>query len=411
MTKRLLILGAGTAGTIMANRLVASLDPKEWTVTAVDRDDLHIYQPGLLFIPFGIYEPHSIVRPRMSFLAPEVERVMGEVEQVDPDTKRVVLKDETVLEYDILIVATGSRVGYESLPGLTGAGWRESATDFYSMEGAITARDKMEQLKGGRLVVHLHDMPIKCPVAPLEYTFLADAYLSERGRRGDVSVTFVTPLDGAFTKPAASRMLGSMLANRGIEVVTDFGAERVDGENKKLVSYDGREVEYDLLITTPLHRGDAAIDRSGLGDDLGFLPTDKHTLATKHLEDVFAVGDCTDLPTSKAGSVAHFQAEVLADNVLRHIEGRSLEPGFDGHANCFIETGHNKAVLIDFNYTTEPLPGRFPMPGIGPFTLLEESHVNHWGKLGFRWMYWSQLLAGKDLPIDHRMLMAGKWSA
>lgn len=410
MTKRLLILGAGTAGTIMANRLVRSL-PKEWTVTAVDRDDLHIYQPGLLFVPFGVYEPHSIVRPRMSFLAPEVERVLGEVARVDPDARSVVLEDGTVIHWDVLVVATGARVAYESLPGLTGAGWQDTATDFYSLAGAITARDQLEALEGGRLVVHLHDLPIKCPVAPLEFAFLAEAYLTERGRRDDVSVTFVTPLDGAFTKPAASRMLGAMLSDRGIEVVTDFGAERVDGENGRLVSYDGREVGYDLLVTTPLHRGDAAIDRSGLGDDLGFLPTDKHTLASRDLEDVFALGDCTDVPTSKAGSVAHFQAEVLAANVLRHIEGRSLDPGFDGHANCFVETGHNKAILIDFNYETEPLPGRYPLPGIGPFTLLEESHVNHWGKLGFRWAYWSQLLAGKDLPIDHRMLMAGKWSA
>lgn len=410
MPKRLLILGAGTAGTILANRLVRAL-PRDWQVTAVDRDDDHLYQPGLLFVPFGIYGPDALTRPRMAQLAPEVQRVLGEVDRIDPDAKRVHLRDGAELEWDVLVVATGARVATDALPGLTGPGWRDTATDFYSLDGAIAARDGMERLRSGRLVVHLHELPIKCPVAPMEFAFLADAFLSKRGLRGDVSVTFVTPLDGAFTKPTASRALGGMLADRGIELVTDFAAERVDGAAQQLVAYDGRTLPYDLLVTTPLNRGDRAIEVSGLGDDLGYFPIDKRALASRALPDVFALGDCTDAPTSKAGSVAHFQAEVLVDNVLRHIQGRTVLPAFDGHANCFIETGHEKAILIDFNYDTEPLPGRFPLPGVGPFTLLEESYMNHWGKLGFRWVYWSQLLQGKDLPMDHRMLLAGKWSA
>ena len=138
------------------------------------------------------------------------------------------------------------------------------------------------------------------------------------------------------------------------------------------------------------------------------MPTDKHTLAARGLDRVFVIGDATDLPASKAGAVAHFQSDVLVDNLLRAIAGRPLVPEFDGHANCFIETGHGKAMLIDFNYTTEPLPGKFPLPGLGPFTLLGESEVNHWGKLAFKWIYWNLLLAGKELPLDHRMLLAGK---
>jgi sulfide:quinone oxidoreductase len=372
---------------------------------------VHVYQPGLLFIPFGIYEPHDIVKPRMAQLAPEVGRVLGEAEVVDPDGKQVTLTDGRVLDWDLLIVATGARVAVEALSGLTGAGWRETQTDFYSLDGSVAARDGLEKLDQGRLVVHLHELPIKCPVAPLEFALLAEAYLTNRGVRDDVQVTFVTPLDAAFTKPVAARHIGDLLSRRGIDVVTDFAADRVDGESRQLVSFDGRTVDFDLLVTTPLHKGDPAVGASGLGDDLDFLPTDRHTLQSRAHEDIFALGDGTDLPTSKAGSVAHFQAEVLVDNILRHIEHRALLPGFDGHANCFVETGHGKALLLDFNYETEPLPGRFPLPGIGPFTLLEESYANHWGKLGFKWVYWSQLLAGKDLPLDHRMVMAGKWSA
>lgn len=174
--------------------------------------------------------------------------------------------------------------------------------------------------------------------------------------------------------------------------------------------YDGREVGYDLLVTVPPNSGADVISRSGMGDDGGWLPTDKHTLRSRDWEGVFAIGDATDLPASKAGSVAHFQSEVLLDNVLRFLSGRELLPAFDGHANCFIETGYDKALMIDFNYTTEPLPGRFPLPGLGPFSLLEESSANHWGKLAFRWLYWNVLLEGRELPLDHRMLMAGKWS-
>ncbi len=410
MSKQVLILGAGTAGTTLANRL-ARAAPRGWKIAIVDRDDVHIYQPGLLFIPFGIYQPNEIVRPRMDFLDPSVERVLGEVHEIDLDGRSVALADGRALRWDLLVVATGARPAYEALPGLTGVGWHTTQTDFYSIDGALAARDALGRMRGGRLVVHLHDLPITCPVAPLEFAFLAEAALSARGLRSDVEITFVTPLDAAFTKPVAARVLGGMLAARGIDVVTDFGAERVDGARRQLISYDGRTVDYDLLVSTPVHQGDAAVGRSGMGDELGFLPIDPRTLQSKLHPDVFALGDGTNAPTSKAGSVAHFQSEVLTDNVLRHMDGRALLAGFDGHAQCFVETGHDKALLIDFSYDVEPLPGRYPLPGVGPFTLLEESHANHWGKLGFKWVYWSQLLRGKDLPVPHGLDLAGKWSA
>ena len=205
-------------------------------------------------------------------------------------------------------------------------------------------------------------------------------------------------------------MLGNLLASRGIGVVGDFNVAEVDGEKRVMKAYDGREVPYDLLVTVPLHGGADVIVRSEMGDAGGWVPTDRHTLLSQQHPDVFVIGDATDLPASKAGAVAHFQSEVLFDNILRHIAGRELSPAFDGHTNCFIETGHGKAMLIDFNYATEPLPGRYPLPGIGPFTLLEESATNHWGKLAFKWVYWNVLLEGKELPLDHRMAMAGKWS-
>jgi sulfide:quinone oxidoreductase len=407
--KRIVILGAGTGGTMMANKLVRALPDDAWRVTVIDRDDVHLYQPGLLFLPFGQYRTEDLVKRRKNLLDARVELRLGEIDRVDPAARTVAMAGGQRVTYDVLIVATGSRILPEQTPGLTGAGWKDTASDFYTLEGALALRSALERFRGGRLVVNVVEMPIKCPVAPLEFLFLAEAYFTQRGLRDKVELAYATPLEGAFTKPRASAAFGDMLSRRGIQVLGDFSASEVDGGKRVLKSYDGRETNYDLLVTIPLHGGAETITRSGLGDAGGWIDVDKHTLQSATMPEVFALGDATSLPASKAGAVAHFQSEVLFDNVLRFIGGQPLLPAFDGHANCFIETGYGKAMLIDFNYETEPLPGRFPLPGVGPFTLLEESATNHWGKLAFKWVYWNVLLEGKELPLDHRMLMAGKW--
>jgi len=409
--KRIVILGAGTGGTMMANRLVRALPEDGWRITVIDRDDLHVYQPGLLFLPFGQYRSDEIVRRRANLLDPRVELRLGEIDRVAPTENTVTMVGGTRLPYDVLVVATGSRILPEETPGLTQAGWKDTAFDFYTLEGALALRDALDRFKGGRLVVNVVEMPIKCPVAPLEFLFLAEAFFTQRGMRDKVEIVYATPLEGAFTKPRASAAFGDMLTQRRIEVLGDFALANVDGTKRVLQAYDGRETGYDLLVTIPLHGGSEVVTKSGMGDAGGWLAVDKHTLQSPTFANVFALGDATNLPSSKAGAVAHFQSEVLIENVLRFVGGRELLPDFDGHANCFIETGYGKAMLIDFNYETEPLPGRFPLPGVGPFTLLEESATNHWGKLAFKWIYWNVLLEGKDLPLDHRMLLAGKRSA
>jgi sulfide:quinone oxidoreductase len=408
--KRIVILGAGTAGTMMANRLVKRLPDDAWKITVVDRDDLHVYQPGLLFLPFGTYKREDTLKSRKSLLDPRVELRHAEIDRIVPDGNAVHLVGGDALKYDVLIIATGSRIQPDQTPGLTGEGWKKTAFDFYTLEGALALRDALASWKGGRLVLNVAEMPIKCPVAPLEFLFLADWFFTERGIRDKVEIVYATPLEGAFTKPRASAALGDMLGKRRIGVIGDFAVSEVDGKKGVIKAYDGRETNYDLLVSIPLHGGAETIKKSQMGDGSGWVPTDKHTLQTKAHANVFALGDATDLPSSKAGAVAHFQAEVLTENVLAFVDGKELPERFDGHANCFIETGFGKAMLIDFNYETEPLPGRFPLPGLGPFTLLEESAANHWGKLGFKWVYWNLLLAGKDLPLDHRMVMAGKWA-
>ncbi|MCA9624075.1 MAG: NAD(P)/FAD-dependent oxidoreductase, partial [Myxococcales bacterium] len=330
--KNLVVLGAGTAGTMMANKLAERLDA-DWAITVVDRDDVHLYQPGLLFLPFGEYSETEIVKARSPFFPSRVKLDLSGITKVEADAKKVHLGSGETLSYDVLILATGSRLVPEQTEGLTGVGWHETAFDFYTLEGAMKLRQALDGFKEGRLLVNFVDLPIKCPVAPLEFVFLADAFFTRRGLRDRVDITYVTPLDAAFTKPRASQAFGSMMEQRNIALETSFAIEAVDGQKRVLRGYGDRELPYDLLVTVPLHSGSEAIVDSGLGDELGFVPTDKHTLQTEAYPEVFAIGDATNLPASKAGSVAHFQAEVLIENVMRFIDGRELDEGFDGHAN------------------------------------------------------------------------------
>lgn len=397
MNKKLLILGAGTSGTIMANLLRKRLARKEWDITVIDRHDHHLYQPGLLFLPFGIYKESQIIRPTAKFIPRGVEFVREEIAKILPGENRVECKSGSSHSFDIMILATGCRIAPEETPGMLDSGWQKDVFDFYTLDGAKKLRDHLAAWKGGRLVVHVNEMPIKCPVAPLEFCFLADSHFHQRGMRSAVEITYVTPLSGAFTKPEASKTLGHLLSDKRINLVTDFSAERIDSLNRKLICYDGREVSYDVLVTTPTNMGDEVVRRSSMGDDLDFVATHKHTLQSLKYPNVFVIGDATNLPASKAGSVAHFEAETLADNVMLFTRGKPLKEEFDGHSNCFIESGFGKALLIDFNYEFDPHAGGFPF-WFGPMALLKESRLNHFGKLAFRWIYWNFLLPARWIP-------------
>ena len=408
--KTFLILGAGTGGTMVANKMSAALDPQEWRIIVVDKDENHYYQPGFLFIPFGIYSPSDVVKPKRNFLPPTVEMIFGDIELIEPDQNRVKLSNNRSINYDYLVVATGSYIRPEQMPGLVdGGGWRKNIFDFYTPDGAAALARFFKFWKGGRMVLNVAEMPIKCPVAPLEFLFLADWFFKERGIREKVDITFVTPLPGAFTKPRASAVLGNMLEDRGIKLETEYSIMEVDNAKQVIRSYDEREIPYDLFITIPTNMGAEVIGASGMGDELNFVPVNKNTMQSVKWENVWLIGDASNAPASKAGSVAHFMLDVVVENILRHMEGLEPLPKFDGHANCFIESGNEKGVLIDFNYDVEPLPGMFPLPGFGPFSLLKESPANHWGKMMFKWIYWNVLLKGGEMPFESQMSMAGKW--
>ncbi len=406
--KKLVILGAGTAGTIMLNKLHGTLDKSEWQITIVDQYETHYYQPGFLFIPFGIYSRRDVIKPKRDFFPVGTNVVRSKIERIEPESNRVILEGGATLPYDYLIIATGAQIHPDETEGMRDGLWHKSVFDFYTIEGACALAEFFKHWEGGRLVINITEMPIKCPVAPLEFAFLADWYFTERGMRDKVDIHFVTPLPGAFTKPRASSILGDFLEKKNIRLTSEFAIARVDVENKTVVSWDETEIPFDVLVTIPTNKGDDMIERSGMGDELNFVPTDKETLMAEGFDNIFVIGDATNLPSSKAGSVAHFQSEILFENFLSVVEGRKPVERFDGHANCFIESGFGKGILIDFNYDTEPLPGKFPLPGVGPFSLLEETKMNHYGKIMFRWMYWNFLLKGLELPVESNMTMAGK---
>ncbi len=406
--KNLLILGGGTAGSMAANKLRKKLPKADWNITVIDADDNHRYQPGFLFLPFGTYQPQQVTKSRRAQLRKDIPLAYGEIEAVQADENKVVLTDGREFAYDVLIVATGVTPRPDQTDGMLGDEWGNSIHEFYTYEGSVKLAKKLQDWQGGRLVINIVEMPIKCPVAPLEFAFLADSFFRSKGMRDKVEMTYVTPLPAAFTKPIAAQAFGDTLDTKGISVEPDYMLMEVNQEEKALVSYDEREVPFDLLVTVPLNMGADFIARSGLGNELNLVPVDKFTQQAKAYDNIFALGDANDIPASKAGSVAHFEIDIFAENFMQYIAGQPMTHRFDGHANCFIETGDSKAMLIDFNYDTEPLPGKYPVAGIGPMSLLKPTRLNHMGKLAFKWMYWNVLIPGRPMPVPALMSMSGK---
>jgi len=407
--KNLVILGAGTAGTMMANHLHHELKQPDWQISIIDERKGHHYQPGYLFLPFDIYAPEDIVKTIEEFIPKDVNLIRKKISQILPTENKILLEGNDELAYDVLIIATGAKIAPEETEGMKGSEWQKSVFDFYTFEGALALRNKLRDWQGGKLVVHITEMPIKCPVAPLEFAFLADSFFKHKHMRDKVEITYVTPLSGAFTKPKATEALEHLLREKHIKIESDFAIEHVDNEKKEIIDYAGRAIPFDILVTVPTNKGDELIERSGMGDDLNYVFTNKATLQSRDYTNIFILGDASNLPASKAGSVAHFEAEILTENILLFLKGQPLKEKFDGHANCFIETGNSRALLIDFNYTHEPVEGSFPFAGFGPLQLLKESRMNHMGKLAFRWIYWNVLLKGTHIPfVSATMSESGK---
>ena len=404
--KKIVILGSGAGGTMVANNLRKKLSPKQWDITIIDKDEIHHYQPGWLFIPFNVYTPGDCQKPKREFIPEGVNFVMDEVVGLDKSSRTVEGK-KGKYDYDWLVIASGCTIVPEEVEGMQ-ADYYNNIHDFYTLEGAVRLRDKMKYFNKGRVVVNIAELPYKCPVAPLEFIFMADWFFDVKGARKDVEIELVTPMAGAFSKPIASSILGEIAMRKNIKVSPNFDIAKVNPEEKTIESHKGEKVDYDLLVAIPPNFGANFLEGSGLEDPLRFVETDNFTLKAKNADNIYVIGDATNVPASKAGAVAHYESETVVDNIIFEIDGQPAKGTFDGHATCFICSGYEKAFLIDFNYEYEPLPGKFPFPGIGPFSLLGDSYLNYWGKMMFKWVYWNMMLKGVELPLEDQLTMAGK---
>jgi sulfide:quinone oxidoreductase len=397
--KRLLILGAGTAGTLMANRLRKRLRPEEWTITIADKDATQYYQPGFLFMPFGIYSPRDVIKPKRHFIPLGVDYLQAEIDRVEAENNRVLLGSGERVNYDVLIVATGVKIAPEQTEGMLGSDWGARAFDFYTFQGASALHHALRAWKGGRLVVHVTQMPITCPVAPLEFAFLADSWLIDRRLRDKTELVYVTPQSHAFTSPIAAEVLGHLVEKKRIKLVTNFQIGRVDNELHKIVSWDGREAGYDLLVTVPTNTGDVAMGRSGLADQRNFVVTNHQTLQSKEHPNIFVLGDATNLPSAKSSYMAHFQSEILSKNIVCYITGQPLELLPEVGADCFGES-QAMAFACNSDQELETVEGKYLRSVLGPLSRYSQRDFRN---LALQWIYgasWPEARRCRELALS-----------
>ena len=383
--ERVLILGGGVGGTIVANQLARKLrrqiDDEEVQVTVVDQLGNHVYQPGFMYIAMGHEQEQKLSRPERSLLDARVKLVVDEVTRVDPETRTVTLAGGQALVYDQLVLATGSRIAPEEI-----AHFDTEAHHFYTAEAARNLRLALDAFKGGSIVVGIAGLPYKCPPAPLEVTFLIEAELRERGLRDKSQIHFCSPIGRAFTIETVSEMATPVLEEKGIELHTFFNVEAIDPVRKVVRSLEGEELHYDLLVLVPPHHGAQFLIDSGLAPAPGgWLPTDHHTLTVGGRPNVYALGDATDLPLSKAGSTAHYEAPIVADRIEAWATFKPLDDkhgSYSGRVMCFFEIGDGKGTLLRFDYDHPPRP---PKP----------NRLWHLGKMLFNKTYWQIVPRGR----------------
>lgn len=370
MASEIVILGGGVGGTLVANLLARKLNRQQAHITLIDRTGRHIYQPGWLYIPFGGAPPEQLERSERSLLQRKVALVIGDVQTINRAERRIDMADGTSIPFDYLILATGARLAPETLPG-----YDAGAHHFYNAEAALRLHAALRDFQGGRILVGVADIPYKCPPAPLEFTFLLDDYLHQRGLRERSEIVYLSPINRVFTIESVSQFVTPMLEERGIHYELFFNTESIDPHARTISSMEGTTLNYDLLVLVPPHRGTHVVLNAGLGDAQGWVPTDRETLQSKADPNIFVIGDATDLPVSKSGSAAHFEAKVVAQRIAAAVLHHTDDTRYTGQVMCFLETGRGQASQLVFDYTHPPQP---PQP----------NQFYHYEKVLFNRAYW-----------------------
>ena len=382
---RVVVLGGGVGGTLVANLLDKELG-REGRVTVIDPTGMHHYQPGYLYVALGQANGRWLVRDERTLLRRSVDLVVEKAIRIHPHAGTVQLERGGSLEWDHLVIATGARLVHDQVPGLV-----EGSHGFYSLEDAQRLREALRRFRGGRILVGIAGIPYKCPPAPVGFVFMVEEYLRRRGIRDRSEVTLLSPLNRAFTIESASKVVQPIMEQRGIGLTTFFNVEEVDPGAGTVSSLEGEKAEYDLLVLVPPHRGQQVVMDSGLGDAAGWLPTDRHTLQVEGQDRIFAMGDATNLPISKSGSTAHFEAPVVASRIASLIRGTAPKTNYGGKVMCFLETGNRAATILRFDYEHPPAP---PQPNL----------LWHSAKWMFNRLYWETVPQGRmpenvPLPI------------
>jgi sulfide:quinone oxidoreductase len=376
MPARIIVLGGGVGGTLAANLLDRELG-RDARVTVVDPTGMHAYQPGFLYVALGQANGRWLSRDERGLLRRGVELAVEAATGIEPEAGIVRLEHGAALPFDYLVLATGARLVPERVPGMV-----EGAHHFYSLEGALRLREAVRGFRGGRILVGVAGIPYKCPPAPVEYVLLLEEHLRHRGIRERSELTLLSPLNRAFTVEPASKLVQPIMERRGIALQTFFNAEAVDPDAQVVESLEGEKAEYDLLVLVPPHRGQQVVEDAGLGDAGGWIPTDRATLQVKDHERLFALGDATDLPISKSGSTAHFEAPVVASRIASLVRGTAPKTNYGGRVMCFLETGGRRATALRFDYEHPPVP---PAP----------SALWHSAKWMFNRLYWVTVPQGR----------------
>jgi sulfide:quinone oxidoreductase len=376
MPARVVVLGGGVGGTLVANLLDKSLG-RDVRLTVVDPSGMHDYQPGYLYVALGEASGHWLSRDERTLLRRGVELSIERAVRIHPEARTVQLERGGSLEWDYLVVATGARLVHDAVPGLIGG-----AHGFYCLADAERLREALRSFRGGRLLIGIAGIPYKCPPAPVEFTFMVEEYLRARGIRDRSEVTLLSPLNRAFTIESASKLIQPIMDRRGIQLVTFFNVEEVDPSAGMVTSLEGEKREYDLLVLVPPHKGHQVVIDSGLGDAGGWVPTDRTTLNVEGHERIFALGDATNLPISKSGSTAHFEAPVIASRIASLIRGTAPKENYGGRVMCFLETGDGRATALRFDYEHPPTP---PQP----------NRAWHLAKWLFNRLYWETVPQGR----------------
>lgn len=368
--KKLVVVGGGVGGTIVANTIAKRFSEEQVKVTIISESSKHLYLPGLISVAMGQTRPESVSKSEESLLSKKIRFVQRPAKKIEPKENRV-LVDDSYFDYDYLVIATGSRLVPDEVPG-----YSEAALHFYDVDGALKVRDAISHFDGGTILVGVASVPYKCPPAPLEFTYLLDEYFTKKGIREKVTIEYLYPINGVFPIRTVEPMLATMLKERNVSVRTFFNTESIDPAKKEVRSLEGETASYDLLVMVPPHRGSKLIEESGMGDRGGWLPTDRHTLRAQGYKNIYAVGDTTDIPISKAGSTAHYQAKIVSDRLTDELRGLEASKTYNGHVFCFLETGYGKGLTLNFDYDHPPKPSK---PGV----------IAHWEKLILNRLYWT----------------------